>query len=100
MCRGPDVCRGGTQFIVIIFLAGLSSLPIPFVKVSVLKLGEAIHPFAKKRLSTVRQSPSDEGVPAIILRDDYNPMDSYDLGLREANRGDILQTTDWEILAR
>ena len=62
--------------------------------------GEMIHPFAQKRISTFRQFSFGEGVPAIILRDDYNPMDSYDLELKEANRRDILQTTDWEILAR
>ena len=61
---------------------------------------ETIHPFAQKRISTFRQFSFDEEVPAIILRDDYNPMDSYDLELKEANRRDILQTTDWEILAR
>ncbi len=62
--------------------------------------GETIHPFARKRISTFRQFSFDEGVPAIILRDDYNPLDSYDLELKEANRRDILQTTDWDILAR
>ncbi|MBN98693.1 MAG: hypothetical protein CME16_05515 [Gemmatimonadetes bacterium] len=62
--------------------------------------GEAIHPFARKRIASFRQFAFESGVPAMVLRDDYNPMDSYDLELKEANRRDILQTTDWEILAQ
>jgi hypothetical protein len=39
-----------------------------------------------------------EGTPAIILTDDYNPLDFYDAGIREAVRRDILETTDWDVL--
>ena len=40
--------------------------------------------------------PADE--PAIILRDDYNPIDCYDNAVREAVRRDVLKNTPWEIL--
>jgi spermidine synthase len=39
-----------------------------------------------------------EGTPAIILTDDYNPLDFYDAGIREGVRREILETTDWDVL--
>ncbi len=36
--------------------------------------------------------------PAIVLTDDYNPIDFFDGWLRETVRGMILETTDWDIL--
>jgi hypothetical protein len=38
------------------------------------------------------------GTPAIVLTDDYNPIDFYDGWLRETVRNMILQTTNWDIL--
>jgi spermidine synthase len=38
------------------------------------------------------------GTPAIVLTDDYNPIDFFDGWLRETVRGMILETTDWDIL--
>lgn len=38
------------------------------------------------------------GTPAIVLTDDYNPIDFFDGWLRETVRKMILQTTDWDIL--
>ena len=38
------------------------------------------------------------GTPAIVLTDDYNPIDFYDGWLRETVRRIILKTTDWDIL--
>ncbi|MBT8438726.1 MAG: fused MFS/spermidine synthase [Gammaproteobacteria bacterium] len=35
---------------------------------------------------------------AIVLTDDYNPIDFYDAWLRESVRREILQSTDWEML--
>ena len=40
--------------------------------------------------------PAD--TPAIVLTDDYNPIDFFDRWLREAVRKSILDTTDWDIL--
>lgn len=39
-----------------------------------------------------------EGTPAIVLTDDYNPVDFFDAGLKEDVRRDILDTTEWDIL--
>ena len=38
------------------------------------------------------------GTPAIVLTDDYNPIDFFDSWLRETVRRNILQTTNWDIL--
>jgi len=60
----------------------------------------AIHPIARKEVLTYfskqYQIPPDE--PAIILRDDYNPVDCYDNDVRENTRRDLLENTPWEIL--
>jgi len=42
------------------------------------------------------QFPS--GTPAIVLTDDYNPIDFFDSWLREKVRKSILESTDWDIL--
>ena len=39
-----------------------------------------------------------ENTPAIVLTDDYNPIDFYDAGLRESVRRQIIQSTDWDML--
>jgi len=59
-----------------------------------------IHPFFEK---TIRSSigtrynfPAD--TPAIILTDNYNPIDFYDFWLRELIRKSILDTIDWDLL--
>ncbi|MEH6825258.1 MAG: fused MFS/spermidine synthase [Motiliproteus sp.] len=36
--------------------------------------------------------------PAMILTDDYNPIDVFDSSLRESVRKEILETTHWDIL--
>jgi hypothetical protein len=60
----------------------------------------AIHPMARNAVRTYfgwkTGLPADE--PAIILRDDYNPIDCYDNAVREAVRRDLLKNTPWEIL--
>ena len=38
------------------------------------------------------------GTPAIVLTDDYNPVEFFDAGLKEFVRKDILDTTEWDIL--
>jgi len=38
------------------------------------------------------------GTPAVVLTDDYNPIDFFDRWLKERVRRDILATTDWDIL--
>ena len=39
-----------------------------------------------------------EGTPAIILTDNYNPIDFYDLRLRESVRREIIRSTHWDML--
>ena len=39
-----------------------------------------------------------DGAPAIVLTDDYNPIDFYDAGLRESVRRQIIESTDWDML--
>ncbi|WP_455218466.1 spermidine synthase [Kaarinaea lacus] len=39
-----------------------------------------------------------EGTPAIVLTDDYNPIDVFDSWMRESIRKTIIKTTDWDIL--
>ena len=39
-----------------------------------------------------------KGTPAIVLTDDFNPVDVRDSKLRESLRREILETTDWGML--
>lgn len=41
-----------------------------------------------------------ESTPAMVLTDDYNPIDFYDGWLREMVRKTIVASTDWDILIR
>ena len=59
-----------------------------------------IHPhydeMVRKQLGKRFYFPPDE--PAIVLRDDYNPIDFYDNSLREYIRRVTLESTDWDLL--
>jgi hypothetical protein len=63
-------------------------------------LGLNIHPMAREAvLGTLgRRGPPPRDPRAVVLTDDYNPIDFYDAELREWVRRDILETTDWDIL--
>jgi spermidine synthase len=39
-----------------------------------------------------------ENTPAMVLTDDYNPIDFFDAALRESVRREIIQSTDWDML--
>ena len=39
-----------------------------------------------------------ENAPAMVLTDDYNPIDFFDAALRESVRREIIQSTDWDML--
>lgn len=58
------------------------------------------HPRATRQVfaNLGRQFRFPEGTPAIVLTDDYNPMDFYDGWLREMVRKSIVASTDWDIL--
>ncbi len=59
-----------------------------------------IHPMARNAVHNYFNGryrlPAEE--QAIILRDDYNPIDCYDNTVREKVRRDVLKNTPWEIL--
>jgi spermidine synthase len=45
-----------------------------------------------------REFSFPDGTPAITLSDDYNPIDFFDLRVKEAARRGLLAYTDWDIL--
>jgi len=59
-----------------------------------------IHPFYEKfiraNLATRFEFPT--GTNAIVLTDNYNPIDFYDFWLREYVRKNILEAVDWDLL--
>lgn len=59
-----------------------------------------IHPMVLKNLGPVlgRTYRFPEGAPAIVLSDDYNPIDFYDLWLKEKIRKEVLDNTDRDIM--
>lgn len=62
--------------------------------------GFPVHPYAAtgvyRRLGTTYLLP--DGAPSVILSDDYNPVDFFDIGLKEWVRKTILETIDIELL--
>ncbi len=78
-------------------LAHVASFP-PFDRRSVDPF--SIHPFAfegvRRFLGQVYRLPDD--APAVILTDDYNPIDFYDVWLKEWVRRQILKGTDFDVL--
>lgn len=60
----------------------------------------AIHPSAEKivRLGMAHTFAFPPQTPAIVLSDDYNPVDFYDLWLKEELRKNYLNYTDFDIL--
>jgi spermidine synthase len=59
-----------------------------------------VHPMARDEVAAAlgRTFSFPAGTPAILLTDDYNPIDFFDLALRERVRRGILANTDWEVL--
>ena len=60
-----------------------------------------VHPFAIKGVRNFSKnifSFNEKDYPSMMLRDDFNPMDCFDIDLKENVRRDILKSTDWDIL--
>ena len=58
-----------------------------------------IHPDAVKDvLNFTKNRFFVKNESAMTLSDDFNPMDCYDLELKESVRNDIINGTDWDIL--
>jgi spermidine synthase len=62
--------------------------------------GIPVHPLASERVvrGMARTFRFPEGTPAVILTDDYNPVDFYDTWLRERVRRNLLNSTDWDVM--
>ena len=60
-----------------------------------------VHRLARARVfdNLARHLQFNYDVPAILLTDDYNPIDLFDVRLREMVREDILESTEWDILS-
>lgn len=58
------------------------------------------HPSVRQNVFTNlgRRFEFPKGTPAMVLTDNYNPVDFFDDWLRELIRKNILQSTDWDIL--
>ena len=59
-----------------------------------------IHPAASRGVYMGIEKPFmfPAGTPAMVLTDDYNPIDFYDLELKESVRKGIIRNTDFDIL--
>ena len=62
----------------------------------------AIHPKARPvvEASLANRFRFPSGTRAIVLTDDYNPIDFYDVWLKEDVRRAVVQSTDWDVLIR
>ena len=62
----------------------------------------AIHPKARPVVETslANRFRFPSGTHAIVLTDDYNPIDFYDVWLKEGVRRAVVQSTDWDVLIR
>ena len=62
--------------------------------------GDPIHSMAKNLVNKnlTRRFEFPESQEAIVLTDDYNPIDFFDSSLKESVRRNILETTNWDIL--
>lgn len=61
-----------------------------------------VHPFVAKELADIPRwryelPPAAE---ALVLTDEYNPVDCHDLELKETIRRNLLATTDWDVLVK
>jgi spermidine synthase len=59
-----------------------------------------VHPFLKSVISNFlgKELLFPPGTPAVILSDDYNPIDFFDIRVKELLRKSILEITDWDAL--
>lgn len=61
---------------------------------------QEVHHMARNGVALMQRAPFrfPPDTPAVVLTDDYNPLDIYDLWLKEIVRKYILAYTDWDIL--
>jgi spermidine synthase len=60
-----------------------------------------VHPLAERivRHALANEYRFPEDTPAMLLTDDYNPLDFFDLDMKENVRRAIIDGTDWDILS-
>jgi spermidine synthase len=65
-----------------------------------LPAGFSVHPLAYEQVRRVfgKTFRFPQGTKAVVLTDDYNPIDFYDAWLKERLRRGIIDNTDWEVL--
>ncbi|MEK6745105.1 MAG: fused MFS/spermidine synthase [Nitrospirota bacterium] len=89
-----ETSEGGGNITVLAYNAAFK----PFDRRSV--AGLSIHPFARngvdRHLGTTYRLPA--GTPGVVLTDDHNPIDFYDVWLKEWVRNTILSGIDFDIL--
>jgi spermidine synthase len=59
-----------------------------------------VHPMAWKgvRSGLHRRFRFPRGTPAMVLTDNYNPIEFFDMGLKEMVRRHVINTTHWDVL--
>jgi hypothetical protein len=74
--------------------------PFPLVDIKTLPAGFPVHPLAQENVRRVfgQTFSFPQGTQAVVLSDDYNPIDFYDAWLKERLRKGIIDNTDWEVL--
>lgn len=90
----PDGGDGSGNLAVIAYDGPPRSLRVDLVG------GFPVHPLAREGVTRFldRKFRFAPGTPAMVLTDDFNPIDVRERRLKERVRRDILQTTDWDIL--
>ncbi len=80
-------------------LVAYSGPPRPFDPAKVAAF--PVHPLARQGVdrSLGRRFRFPAGTPALVLTDDFNPLDVGDLWLKERIRRGILESTDWDVLS-
>ena len=63
--------------------------------------GFPVHAFAREAVARFLGRPYRfaPGAPALLLCDDFNPLDVRDAWLKERIRRDVLANTDWDVLS-
>ena len=76
------------------------NFPFRSVDLKSLTAGFPVHRLVYEQFSSTigRTFSFPQGTKAIILTDSYNPIDFYDIGLKERLRMRIFDFTDWEVL--
>lgn len=86
--------EGSGNLIILAYQGAARNLPLTQAKQL------SVNPLAYQEVQTALNAPFSfpSGTPAMVLTDNFNPVDFHDVWLREAVRGHILSEVDWDIL--